>query len=293
MLNRVSVVAVGLLGAALVFPANPRAQDGATQTWPDPVLLREPVAEEDKKPAPRRSLAGAWGSREGNQAKGVQLRPYSATPIEPLPFTPYGLEVYESYKPLEGAPPRAVPPAEGNDPRARCEPLGFPRHNHYDLAVQILEDEHKVAILYGYDQRWRVIWTDGRSLPRLVDGGVEIDGQYWASRWFGYSVGRWVDDYTLEAQTVGMMPEDKVWLDNIGRPISDQLRVTETFRRVDLDTMVWSETIEDPKMYTRPWQTMELSMTLQDPRTDAMNRICSPGEIEAYNAIYGNAASGR
>ena len=292
MLNRSLLVIVGPLGVALFLSVNLFAQNSSTQTWPDPVVLRPPVAEEDKKPALRRSLAGMWGSREGNQAKGVQLRPNLGTTDE-LPYTPHGLELYESYKPMEGVPPRAVPPAETNDPRARCEPLGFPRYNHYDLGVQILQDEHKVAILYSYDNRWRVIWTDGRSLPTLVDGGVEIDGQYRASRWLGYSVGRWVDDYTLEVQTVGMMPEDKVWLDNTGRPISDQLRVTETFRRLDLDTMEWSETIEDPKIYTRPWETMKLSMTLQDPRTDAINRICSPAEIEEYNRVYGDGASVR
>ena len=64
----------------------------------------------------------------------------------------------------------AVPPAQTNDPRATCEPLGFPRYNHYDLGVQIFQDEHKVAILYNYDNRWRIIWTDGRSVPTLVDG---------------------------------------------------------------------------------------------------------------------------
>ena len=91
---------------------------------------------------------------------------------------------------------------------------------------------------------------------------MEIDGEYREQRWFGYSVGKWMDDYTLEVQTVGTMPEDRVWLDNTGRPISDQLRVTETFRRLDYDTLEWSETIEDPKVYTRPWQTMKMPLTL-------------------------------
>ena len=36
--------------------------------------------------------------------------------------------------------------------------------------------------------------------------------------------------------------------------------MTETFRRVDYDTLEWSETIEDPIMYTRPWDTMKLPM---------------------------------
>ena len=125
MLNRSLLVIVGPLGVALFLSVNLFAQNSSTQTWPDPVVLRPPVAEEDKKPALRRSLAGMWGSREGNQAKGVQLRPNLGTTDE-LPYTPHGLELYESYKPMEGVPPRAVPPAETNDPRARCEPLGFP-----------------------------------------------------------------------------------------------------------------------------------------------------------------------
>jgi hypothetical protein len=79
------------------------------------------------------------------------------------------------------------------------------------------------------------------------------------------------------------MPEQRVWLDNTGRPISEQLRIRETFRRLDYDTLEWSETIEDPKVYTPSWQTMKMPMMLQDPRTDVMTRYCSPSEVDAYN----------
>jgi hypothetical protein len=291
MLDRFPVLRVGLLGAALVCAVEALAQSGSTPTWPDPVPNRPPVAEKDKKPAPKRTIAGMWGSRLGNQAKGVQLRPNDGSPENQLPYTPYGLQIYRSHKALEGAD--AVPPAQNNDPRVSCEPLGMPRYNHYDLGVKIFQDEHSVAILYHYDNRWRTIWTDGRPLPKLLDGGVEIDGQFREQRWFGYSVGKWIDDYTLEVQTVGTMPEDRVWLDNTGRPISDQARITETFRRLDYDTMEWSETIDDPKIYTRPWETMRLPMTLQDPRIDQITRYCSPTEIENYNKAFGDAASGK
>jgi hypothetical protein len=288
MRNR--ILMVSLLGAALVVPASSNAQDKSTASWPQPVPNRGQVAERDKKPAPRRSLAGMWGSREGTQAKGVQLHPNDGSRPDQPPFTAQALELYKTHKSLEGVD--SVAPAFNNDPRAQCEPLGFPRYNHYDLGVQIFQDEHKVAMLYQYDNRWRVIWTDGRPLPKLLDGGVEIDGEYREQRWWGYSVGKWIDDYTLEVQTVGTMPEDRVWLDNAGRPISDQVRVTETFRRLDQDTLEWSETIDDPKMYTKPWQTMKMRMTLQDPRIDILTRYCSPSEIKRYNEMYGDSASG-
>ena len=36
-------------------------------------------------------------------------------------------------------------------------------------------------------------------LPKVVDGGVQIGNEIREQRFFGYSVGRWVDDYTFEA----------------------------------------------------------------------------------------------
>jgi hypothetical protein len=289
MLHRMMTLTAALLGAALLAPAEGVAQDKTRATWPSPVPTRGPVAEKDKKPAPRRTINGMWSAlRLGNQSGGVQLKPNNGKPENELPYTPYGLQVYGSHKPLEGI--GSVDPADNNDPRTKCEPLGFPRYNHYDLGIQVFQDEQKIAMLYNFDNRWRMIWTDGRPLPKVVDGGVEMDGEFREARWFGYSVGRWVDDYTLEVVTVGTMPEDRVWLDNTGRPISDQARITERFHRLDNDTLEWSETIDDPKIYTRPWDTMKLRMTLQDSRIDLMTRYCSPVEIDNYNKTFGDAA---
>lgn len=289
MLHRMMTLTAALLAAALLVPAEAVAQDKTDATWPSPVPTRGPVAEKDKKPAPRRTINGMWSAlRLGNQSGGVQLKPNNGKPENELPYTPYGLQVYRSHKPLEGKD--SVDPADNNDPRTKCEPLGFPRYNHYDLGIQVFQDEQKIAMLYNFDNRWRMIWTDGRPLPKVVDGGVEIAGEYREARWFGYSVGRWIDDYTLEVVTVGTMPEDRVWLDNTGRPISDQARITERFRRLDNDTLEWSETIDDPKIYTRPWDTMKMRMTLQDPRIDLMTRYCSPVELDNYNKTFGDAA---
>ena len=89
------------------------------------------------------------------------------------------------------------------------------------------------------------------------------------------------------------MPEDRVWLDLGGQPLSDKLRVTETFHRVAYDRLVWSETIDDPKMYTRPWETMRLEMRLQDPQTDLMEYTCSPAEQEKYEKLIEALAPGK
>jgi hypothetical protein len=291
---RAFVLIVGSFIAALGLRADTFAQNSSLGGWPTPNWNKPPITNASRKPAPRRSLAGMWGPAAGpgagTQAGGVQLKPNNGKPDNQLPYTPYGLQLYRSHKGLEGVD--AVLPADGNDPRNLCEPLGVPRYNHYNVRLtQIFQDDYKVVILYHYDNRWRIVWTDGRELPKLIDGGVEIAGEVREPRFFGYSVGRWIDDYTLEVQTVGTMPDDRVWLDSTGRPISDQARVTEVFRRLDYDTLEWSETIEDPKIYTRPWQTMKLPMRLHDPRTDIMEYYCSPVEQEIYNRTSGSGAS--
>ena len=296
MPSSLRVLLIGLFVAAWGLPADTLAQSKAPGGWLTPNYSPPPMTDANRKPAPRRSLTGTWipFGRFGvaTQAGVVQSKPNNGRPENQLPFTPFGLELYKSHKALEGAD--AVRPADGNDPRNLCEPLGMPRTNHYNLNVtQIVQDEYKVAILYQYDNRWRVIWTDGRELPKVIDGGVEIGGEIREQRFFGYSVGRWVDDYTLEVQTVGTMPEDRVWLDATGRPISDQIRVTERFRRVDYDTIEWSETIDDPKVYTKPWETMRLPLRLHDPRTDIMEYYCSPVEQQNYNNAFGNSVSGK
>ena len=60
-------------------------------------------------------------------------------------------------------------------------------------------------IVYENDQVWRSIWTDGRDFPKITE-----------PRWYGYSVGKWVDDTTLVVETVGM--DQRTWIDNVGRP---------------------------------------------------------------------------
>jgi hypothetical protein len=89
-------------------------------------------------------------------------------------------------------------------------------------------------------------------------------------------------------QTVGTMPEDRVWLDNTGRPISDKALVTETFRRPDYDTLEWSETISDPVMYSKPFDALKMAFRLQDSNVEENENICSPTNYQNYLDAIGN-----
>jgi hypothetical protein len=246
--------------------------------------------------APRHDISGTWepanGPGDGIMPFGAKAMPSDGKPEHQLPFTPLGLETYKSHKALEGVD--AVLPSFYNDPRDKCEPIGFPRLDLYNLRqTQILQNEYKVVILYEYAETWRVIWTDGRELPKLVDGGVQVGNEIREPRFYGYSVGKWVDDTTLVVQTVGMMGDDKVWLDLAGRPVSDALHVEERFHRLDQNHLELMVTIDDPKMYTKPWVALDkFPMKLQDPRTDVMEMYCSLSEIERYNKLVGDPSSG-
>src|SRR5437879_4784693 len=236
MLNRFSVTAISL-ASILMLPSLALAQGERPQQGAAARAQKETAADQKSGgAAPRHDVSGTWapanGPSDGIQANGVKAMPNDGKPEHQLPYTPYGLQLYKSHHALEGAD--AVLPRQFNDPRDKCEPLGFPRMNFYNLReTQILQNDYKIAMLYEYGTAWRVIWTDGRPLPKLVEGGVQIGKQVKEPRYYGYSVGTWVDDTTLVVQTTGMMGEERVWLDTAGRAIRDQLRVEESFHRVD------------------------------------------------------------
>jgi hypothetical protein len=106
--------------------------------------------------------------------------------------------------------------------------------------VKFVQSPKLIAILYEADDKHRQIYTDGRVLPKEFDQPA----------WMGYSVGRWDRD-TLAVETAGF--NDKTWLDIMGHPHSDALRVTERYRRRDFGHMDVEMTFDDPKMYTKPF----------------------------------------
>ena len=115
-----------------------------------------------------------------------------------------------------------------------------------------MQNPRNVVILYEFNKKWRVIWTDGRALPKNAeDPSWSYMPDLSESRWWGYSVGKWIDDYTFEAESNGF--NDKTWLDNAGRPHSTGLHVIERYHRVDAKHLEMTITIDDPKYYTKPW----------------------------------------
>lgn len=230
-------------------------------------------------PAPRRDISGIWDPGNGGiQAMGAAASPEDGKPGHDLPYTPEGLAALKLTKPSNGV--RSVLPEETNDPVVACNPQGFPREDLYELrTTQILQTPANVYVMYEFGRVWRVIWTDGRDFPKDA-----------APRWFGYSIGKWEDDYTFVVETTGI--NDETWVDRAGRPHSPDLRVEERFHRVDQDTLELTVTIIDPKMYAKPWIALnKLPFKLQSAHFDVTEMMCSPAELAKYNEFIGGPAS--
>ena len=62
---------------------------------------------------------------------------------------------------------------------------------------------------------------------------------------------------------VGLFRDDG-WLDIIGSPLTDQAKLTERFRRVNYGRMEIDITVDDPKVYTKPWTVRHLQDIMPD-----------------------------
>ena len=236
-----------LVGAQQVLPWN---NSGLAQSPNQPTA---PAG-----PAPRRDLTGIWDAG----GAGIGARGYPTAPL-----TPWGEALGKTHKAGDGI--RMVPVEQINDPLSTMgDPEGFPRNLLFELRpFQVVQTPKSVLMLYMFEKRWRTIWTDGRQLPKDPD-----------PRWYGYSVGRWVDDYTLIVNTVGT--DERTWLDNSGNPHSSELKVEERYHRVNHDLMELTVTVDDPKAYTRSWTPRsKMRLTLAPANFDMMEMICSPTEV--------------
>ena len=130
-----------------------------------------------------------------------------------------------------------------DDPDARCLLPGVPRIVNMPMPMQIVQTPQLVTVLYEAFHGFRVIPTDGAK--HIDPDQLTSDGLY-----LGDSVGHWEGD-TLVVDVTDF--NDVTWLDNGGGIHSKDLHVVERYRRPDHDTLLYQATLEDPKVFTKPW----------------------------------------
>lgn len=147
-------------------------------------------------------------------------------------------------------------------PEAHCVPVGVPGINTFPSPFKIVQMPRLIIMLYEKDTTFRQIFMDGRQLPQDPNPSF-----------MGYSVGRWEAD-TFVVESVGF--REGGWLDRMGHPHSDHLRLTERYRRRDFGHLSIEMTIDDPPTYAKPFTYTQPAVLLPD--TDLLEYYCTENE---------------
>jgi hypothetical protein len=149
------------------------------------------------------------------------------------------------------------------DPVSRCLPMGVPRLSAYP--IKIVQTPSEVFILQEGDiHTFRIIYVGGRPHPAEVN-----------PTWYGDSIGKWDGD-TLVVDTIGF--NDRTWLDAVGHPHTEQLHVTERYRRPSLDNLQLEVTVEDPGAYAKPFTIAGAFRLLPDK--ELRERYCYTSPVD-------------
>lgn len=151
------------------------------------------------------------------------------------PFVPGGEALF--YEPRTGDP-------RHDEPRAFCMPSGFPSNLFGPYPVQIVQTPRWLVMVHEYDRMTRLVPLDGRP-PRDVE-----------PTFYGDPVGRWEGDtLVIESRNFKRWSLDDFYYQDRTkyRMHTEALRTIERLRYADAKTIAYQITIDDPRIFTRPW----------------------------------------
>jgi hypothetical protein len=125
------------------------------------------------------------------------------------------------------------------DPLNKCFLPGLPRINYMPYPFQIFQTPKYVLMAFEYDHATRTI---------PLDGGKHLED---LDLWMGDSRGHWEGD-TLVVEVADNV--DQTWFDSAGDFHSDALKITERYTRTGPETLQYEATLEDPKVFMKPWK---------------------------------------
>ena len=124
------------------------------------------------------------------------------------------------------------------DPEVKCYLPGIPRATYLPYPFQIVQSQQNIVFSYEY-----------AGAVRVINMGTPTKAP--AESWMGWSNGRWEGD-TLVIDVASQM--ENTWFDRAGNFHSDALHVVERYTPRSADTLMYEATIEDPKVFSRPWK---------------------------------------
>lgn len=249
-------VAVFTMLAALAAPTAVAAQAAVPRTA-------------DGKP----DLSGIW---QAMTTANFDVQAHSARPGAPaglgvvegdeLPYHPWALE-----KKAENVRNRAAA-----DTEARCFLPGVPRIMYMPHPFQIVQAPRVVMMFFEYLHATRNVFMDTAHLR----GPIEF--------WMGDSRGRWEGD-TLVVDTVHF--NDQTWFDRAGNFHSTEMHVVERFTPTDRDHVDYTATIEDAKVFTRPWTMRLVLYRHTEPSFQLLDYECYAFVLDEVPLVPAGAAS--
>ena len=125
------------------------------------------------------------------------------------------------------------------DPVAKCYIPGVPRSTYMPWPFQILQTDTEIFVAYEFGSNSRTIFMDrpGTEAP--------------LPSWMGYSLGHWEGE-TLVVNVTKQVPD--TWLDASGNYHGPNLVVEERYTLIDENHMQYEATIDDPDVFSRPWE---------------------------------------
>lgn len=247
--------------AIFIFATLPLA--GQWLHLPTPGVPRTPDGKPDlKAPAPKTAegkpdLSGLWGKASDKYNNNV------AADEPPGVVQAWAEALYQQRRKDFGK--------ESMD--TLCVPFGPAYTTTPYRESRIIQTPAMLAIL-NEDLTHRVIFMDGRQLEKEPNPS-----------WMGYSVGHWDGD-TLVVESNGY--NERTWLDNTGHPHTENLHVTEQYRRTDFGHIELQVTFDDPKALTKPI-TVPIHMELVTD-TEMLEYACSENEKDHAHMPAGTDA---
>lgn len=162
------------------------------------------------------------------------------------------------------------------DPEAHCSLSGIPRQVYAPFGFQILQPPGYVIVMFENFHAYRIIPLDGR--PHISPSIKLYEGD---------SRGHWEGD-TLVVDVTNQ--NDRTWFDMAGNFHSDAIHVVERYTPADANTIHYEATIEDPKVYTKPWNiAFDIGRNVQ-PGYEIMEFACHEGEQDLKHYTEGDGA---
>ena len=236
-----------------------------------PISGQSPAAQVARTTDGRPDFSGIW---QANNTANWDLQTHLARPLVAQPgvyadipvlaapvvalgtlgWVPSGLGVVEDDE-IPYQPWAAERKAENavnwldRDPELKCFMPGVPRAMYLPYPFQVIHSNDRIMMNFEFAGAQRFIHLE------------EVEG-YPGDAFMGHSEGRWEGD-TLVVDVNSFTPN--TWFDRSGNFHSDALQVTERYTPISRDVIQYEATIEDSKVFTRPWKiSMPLYRRMED-----------------------------